>query len=234
MNKHSGKTQRIFISHSSKDNTFGKRIVRDLRDALGSDDAVWYDTQGGLNGGDVWWREVAQELDQRDIFILIISPEAMKSEWIRREFVIALTNGKRIIPLLHRKCEMWIDLKIIQAINFLSPITYQASFEELLKVIGASQRKKKPPSPQGTLLLTYDIHTSWLGSVAWSPDGSRIASGGGDGTVRVWDAFTGETLRTYRGHQGMLSEIWSILWSPDSTHIASACKDGTVHVWQAT
>ena len=35
--------QRIFVSHSSKDAEFGKKLVEDLRQALGSDDAVWYD-----------------------------------------------------------------------------------------------------------------------------------------------------------------------------------------------
>ncbi len=231
MDKSSGKKPRIFISHSSKDNTFGKRIVQDLRYALGDDDAVWYDTQGGLNGGDDWWGKIVQEIKQRNIFILIVSPEAMQSEWIRREFVMAFTEGKRIIPLFHRKCEIWTDLKIIQVINFLSPVTYQASFEELMKAIGAPQRKKKPPSAQGTLHFIYDIHTSWVGSIAWAPDGSRIASGGGDGTVRVWDAYTGETLRTYRGHQGPLSEVWSIIWSPNSNTIASAGNRSKVQVW---
>ena len=231
MDNDAGKTPRIFISHSSKDNTFGKRIVRDLREAFGND-AVWYDTQGGLNGGDIWWGEIVQELEQCNIFILIVSPEAMESEWVRREFNIALTAKKQIIPILHRKCKMWIDLKIIQAIEFLSPLTYNSSFEQLMKVIGVVPSLKKQPSqPQGTLLFTYDIHTSWLGSVTWSPDGSRIASGGGDGTVSVWDAYMGETLRTYRGHQGVLSEVWSIIWSPDSNTIASAGNRSRIQVW---
>jgi len=190
MDSSSGKNPRIFISHSSKDNTFGKRVVQDLREAIGNDDAVWYDTQGGLNGGDIWWGEIIQELEQRNIFILIISPDAMESEWIRREFNIALTSKKQVIPLLYRKSEMWIDLKIIQAIDFLSPITYKSSFEQLIKVIGMPpSRAKKPSQPQGTLLLTYDIHTSWLGSVAWSPDGTRIASACQDGIVHIWQAI---------------------------------------------
>ncbi|HEY5003056.1 MAG TPA: TIR domain-containing protein [Ktedonobacteraceae bacterium] len=234
MSSFSGKKPRIFISHSSKDNTFGNRIVRDLREALRNDDAVWYDTQGGLNGGDVWWREIVQELEQRDIFILIISPEAMDSEWIRREFLIAQTTKKQIIPILHRKCEMWIDLKIIQTIDFLSPITYQSSFDDLIKVIGVPPRRaKKPPSPQGTLLFMYDIHRSGLSSVAWAPDGTRIASGGGDdGIIHIWDAYTGETLYTYRGHiNGVLPQVWRVLWSPDSTAIVSSGNRAEVQVW---
>jgi len=49
---------RIFISHSSKDDDFGTQLVEDLRRVLGDEDAVWYDSQGGLRGGDAWWHKI--------------------------------------------------------------------------------------------------------------------------------------------------------------------------------
>jgi WD40 repeat protein len=55
--------------------------------------------------------------------------------------------------------------------------------------------------------------------VAWSPDGSRLASAAGDKTVRLWDARTGEVGRTLEGHTG---PVVSVAWSPDGTHLASA------------
>ncbi len=91
----------------------------------------------------------------------------------------------------------------------------------------------------GTLLRTYDIHSSWVVAVAWEPCGNRIASAGGDGAVRVWDTETGNTLLTYRGHSWRLDKInmpttiYNIAWSPERLRIASAGNGTKVHVWNA-
>jgi tRNA A-37 threonylcarbamoyl transferase component Bud32 len=66
-------------------------------------------------------------------------------------------------------------------------------------------------------------------AVAWSPDGSLIASG--SGPVQVWKAATGSQIYTYRGHALI---VYGVAWAPDSSRVASASADGTVQVWDAT
>jgi WD40 repeat protein/serine/threonine protein kinase len=67
-------------------------------------------------------------------------------------------------------------------------------------------------------------------SVAYSPDGKRLASPSGDNTLKVWDAQTGQELSTLRGHTGQVN---SVAYSPDGKHLASASGDKTVKVWDA-
>ena len=71
-------------------------------------------------------------------------------------------------------------------------------------------------------------HTSWVGSVAFSPDGSTLASGSEDNTVRLWDVETGEHIRTLTGHTGV---VWSVAFSPDGRTLASGSEDCTVLLW---
>jgi WD40 repeat protein len=67
-------------------------------------------------------------------------------------------------------------------------------------------------------------------SMAFSHDGTRIATGGVDGILRVFDAHTGEALATMSG-QGL--EILNIAFSPDGGRIASAGMDRKISLWDA-
>ena len=80
----------------------------------------------------------------------------------------------------------------------------------------------------GNLLSAYKGHSHSVYTLAWSPDGTRIASAGADRSVQVWDAKTGELHCIGCGHSEC---ILALTWSPDGRYVASAGRDKTVQVW---
>lgn len=68
-------------------------------------------------------------------------------------------------------------------------------------------------------------------SVAFSPDGKRIASAGLDKMVRLWDTATGQEVLALHGHADLVGRV---LFSPDGQRLASAAADGRVLVWDAS
>ena len=84
--------------------------------------------------------------------------------------------------------------------------------------------------PATALIRVLTGHTGLVAAVGWSPDGSRLVSGGDDGTVRVWEAGSGRLLHTLTGHTG---GVRSVGWSPDGSRLVSGGDDGTVRVWEA-
>ena len=68
-------------------------------------------------------------------------------------------------------------------------------------------------------------------AVAYNSDGSRLATGGWDQTIKVWDTQTNKALFTIKAHTGTVT---ALAFSPDGQFIASGSTDGTVKLWNAT
>lgn len=67
-----------------------------------------------------------------------------------------------------------------------------------------------------------------LYALAFSPNGQILATAGSSGVIYIWDAQTGNFLRTLEGHTGWVGDL---KFSPDGLFLASASADGTVRLW---
>jgi WD40 repeat protein len=71
-------------------------------------------------------------------------------------------------------------------------------------------------------------HSSVVSAIEFSPVGDIMATGGFDGSVRLWDWRAGTVLGVLKGHQGW---IGSIAFSPDGRRLVTGGQDGTVKFW---
>jgi WD40 repeat protein len=91
---------------------------------------------------------------------------------------------------------------------------WKATTGKRIVTISSSPSVKGPLAPWNT--------------VAWSPDGKRIAIGG-NGDVQIWDAATGRNISYYGYHAGIVHDL---AWSPDGKYIAIGSDNTTVQLWE--
>ncbi|WP_437284240.1 pentapeptide repeat-containing protein [Sorangium sp. So ce406] len=84
-----------------------------------------------------------------------------------------------------------------------------------------------PPRPRDAAPMWAPV--SPCNAVAWSPLGDLLAASHEDGSVRIWDAVTGQAIRAMHGHLGA---AMSVAFSPDGLLLASGSSDRTVRLWE--
>ncbi len=78
--------------------------------------------------------------------------------------------------------------------------------------------------------LVLKGHKGLVRSISISSNGHFIATGGADGTVRVWDAATGNQLRLFQGHTKAVNTV--SFWPYANSRLFSTSDDGTIRIWE--
>ena len=77
-------------------------------------------------------------------------------------------------------------------------------------------------------MKSWDGKGADIWGVGYSPDASKLVTGGHDGAVKLWNAESGSELATHIGHK---IAVHSVAFSQDGKQIASGGRDGAVRIW---
>jgi len=83
------RARRVFLSYAETDRPLAKTLAKDL---IAAGFTVW--SKQEILPGDNWARKVATALDESDAMVVIVSPAAAQSEWVRREVEFALGSPR--------------------------------------------------------------------------------------------------------------------------------------------
>lgn len=126
----------IFLSHSDQDRQFVEELV-DMMRRHGL--PVWY-SRSNILGGQQWHDEIGEAILRCDWFVLVLSPNAVESIWVKKELMFSFHLKhfeNKMVPLLHQPCDCkqlsW-TLVTIQSIDFTQ--TFEQGCRDLLRVWG--------------------------------------------------------------------------------------------------
>lgn len=132
--------QELFLSHSSRNRKFVSKLSDVLRKHAVP---VWY-SETNIVGAQQWHDEIGRALHRCDWFAVVLSPSAVKSMWMQREVLFALTESRykdRIVPIWYRPCDpdnlSW-TLRGMQMVDFTG--SFHDGCRDLLRVWGLGYR----------------------------------------------------------------------------------------------
>jgi hypothetical protein len=162
----------IFISYSRRDQEFVTRLASDLDVQVAG---VWFD-QSTIQLGQKWHDEIMEGIRECKAFIVVLSPDAMESRYVREEVNKALELGKTIFPVIYRPAD-WTGefetlVKEVQTLDLRSG-SYTDNFQKLVdglieagagRATGERPFLRQPTKP--SLSIAFSKIPGW--AFAWS------------------------------------------------------------------
>lgn len=122
----------VFLSYSRRNEGFAIRLASDLtRNGL----RVWID-QRELRAGEDWTQAIAESVARADALVLVLSPHAVRSQFVMQEIEAAAAAGKPILPVIRRRCRMPPLVANLHAVDFTKD--YGTAMTALLKDLKAA------------------------------------------------------------------------------------------------
>ena len=171
-------TMKAFISHSSIDKPFVERLATDLRTREGID--AWLD-KWEILPGDRIPEKLEEGLSNAGIFVLVLSPDSVNSQWVSYEkdaWLTAQVNeekrarqesrtpSRRLIPVLYKDCEKPFFLESFLPVS-INDENYEEGFQQLVR--GMRGESGKPPLKGETTPVPVPLSTTGRASSGVAP-----------------------------------------------------------------
>lgn len=153
---------KLFISYSRGD---GATFSSKLRDDLTNNGMyVWQDVKN-LESGRTWNTQILDAIRDSDIVIIVLTPEAVKSKWVRREWEAAEALQKMRLPILAESCKIPVDLKNIQYLDLSNDVFYSRNFPVLVRDILSIRDEKNLNTLPSSAYTKYAVYNPTISAI---------------------------------------------------------------------
>jgi len=150
-------------------------------------------------------------------------PFSPPSSWLHKYYTAELPQGVRVVKGILAEwgtCSRTVFLnKNPFSLAYLKDTIAVSLYSSDITILNAIT---------GNQVAVLSGHTGWVKSVTFSSDGTFLASGSDDKTIKLWDVQTGGVIKTFHGHTGW---VVSVSISPDCATIAAGSWDSMIYLW---
>ncbi|KZP11223.1 hypothetical protein FIBSPDRAFT_962437 [Athelia psychrophila] len=174
----------------------------------------------------LFWVEACSLMgDLRNQLIILDGAQQTLTKYVHQDSATAMTLlhdcGSLIRNFFPAVSTAWAHV-------YDSALTFVPQGSALRKCYSSQIKMMGGQQESNTCWRIIEGHSSLVCSVVYSPNGTRIASGSIDRTIRLWDAISGAHLNTLEGNS---NSACSVAFSPDGATIASGSDYHTVLLW---
>jgi WD40 repeat protein len=116
-----------------------------------------------------------------------------------------------------------------KTLEWVTPVLYLRGQDSHLFTITATRTAPRRVTIPDRTIRILTGHTGEVYGVAFSPDGTLLATTSSDQTARLWRTSDGTLIHTLTGHT---SHVYAVTFSPDGTRLATASHDQTARLWE--